>query len=140
VDPRPSALPFCRRSYMAHNPTIGANTLVSCQQVDSNCRTRRTLEVLLRLFVGTSLAIAATIGLASCSASAEQARRATLEAEQAELKAEQAEVAASQARAAAQQAELAADRAQKAVDDASREINRVAEHLDRMGYSSAGSD
>jgi hypothetical protein len=113
---------------------------VSCQQVDSNCRTRRKPEVLLQLFVGTTLAIAATIGLASCSGSAEQARRATLEAEQAELKAEQAEAAANQARAAAQQAELAADRAQKAVDDASREINRVAEHLDRMGYSAAGSD
>jgi hypothetical protein len=125
---------------MARNPTTGANTLVSRQQVDSNCRTRRKPEVLLRLFVGTSLAIAATIGLVGCSGSAEQARRATLEAEQAELKAEQAEAAANQARAAAQQAELAADRAQKAVDDASREINRVAEHLDRMGYGAAGSD
>jgi uncharacterized protein HemX len=113
---------------------------MACREVDWGSESRRPTVALFSLYVGITLAIAATIGAGGCSGSAEQVRRANFEAEQAELKAEQAEAAANRARTAAQQAQIAADRAQKAVDDASREINRVAEHLDRMGYSAGGND
>jgi hypothetical protein len=122
-------LTYAERPHMHCYP----GTLMLCQQADWG-RSKRGAAPLWPVFVGLTLAIVATMGFGGCSGSAEQARRANLEAEQAELKAEQSEAAAKRARAAAQQAEIAADRAQKAVDEASREINRVAEHLDRMGY------
>ena len=109
------------------------------QRADWAYRSKDPAFVLFRLIAEATFVIAAAVGLAGCSGSAEQARRVKVQAQQAELNAEQAEAAANRARAAAQQAEIAADRAQKAVEDATREINRVAEHLERMGYG-AGND
>ena len=76
-------------------------------------------------------ALAATIALAGCAGSSQQADQAEAAAQRAQESAARAEEAAAEALQASQQAAEASERAVKSVEEATREINAVADRMER---------